>query len=298
MKDKWYLLLMDEKIKSISVKLKRFFNNSEIRPTEVYDKLRKIANTQKQYFELFTPESFLKLVIYEYSLVRTGDFAYGDSILKNLLFVDFFVTDLVDHREECGYCDGSGRVSCDYCDGDGYRTCNDCDGNGTIPCVDCEGSGNVENDEGESQTCDYCDGSGEVSCDTCDGDGRFSCNECSGESSVECNECYGDGEIEDGSIDYDHFFICTWDKEFKDLVEIRVKTDESIPINYYYDRYGMNSIILNQKTDNTFLKSFIDSDEMYILDATNDPKLKLDNQFKIVSLDAEAGKNMASIFQF
>lgn len=284
---------MNERLKIIATKLSKLFPSTRItNVSDVYTHLRTIAMKQEAYFSTIEPKDFLHLIFYIYSFLKTNNFDLANQMINNLVFAETFTTDLVDHSEECSTCDGRGEYTCDMCEGSGNEECSDCDGDGYQLCDECDGEGKVTDDEGETVECDNCDGKGRFDCDYCDGDGVMTCGECGGDGRVNCSECDGDGDIEDGTTDYTAFFLCTWNKDFQDLLEVRVNTEESIPYDYYDNNFANETLILKEYDSSIDFNSLVDSNEIYVIEVIEDPLLEYSGKFTVDETNSFSDRKM------
>lgn len=276
----------------IAQKLAGLFKKDLI-PQEIYSQLRNVWRKNKDYFQTLTPEDFIRIIFFIYSLNHTGNYDLGIKMINDLIFSFSFHSDLEDHSEECSSCDGSGTEECGDCDGSGNQSCRECDGEGELTCDVCDGSGKEECSEcggsgklEDGEICDDCGGTGDVKCDSCDGSGEMTCNECDGEGTEdcstcrgygknECEECYGDGNVEDGTQDYTIRFFCTWNKDLKDFIEINQRTENGMD-EVRYDEFSDQIIDFISHDGNDNLKNFIDSSEVYFFDFEDNPELTID----------------------
>ena len=82
-----------------------------------------------------------------------GVFVDGLEVMTKMEFYPY-----IDDREECGFCEGAGKVACDMCKGgfvalpNNDRTrCSWCDGTGSVPCGECDGEGKVAAEDAPSK---------------------------------------------------------------------------------------------------------------------------------------------------
>lgn len=86
---------------------------------------------------------------------------------------------VLNRREPCSVCQGSGQISCPDCRGAGATPCRTCHGTGLgAACADCGGAG--------WQPCPTCHGSGQT------GDDK-TCSDCQGRHERLCLKCHGEG---------------------------------------------------------------------------------------------------------
>lgn len=167
---------MNDKLKRLSKNVSELFPNNVRSPQQVFDVFNsEIYKSQQTYFNALGGDSIIKIVLYIFSLKKTGDFKMGDDMISKLSFASVFYTTGYYTTIECDFCDGRGIEGCGKCDGDGYQDCDGCggDGNGT---------------ETYGNTCSTCSGNGTETCDECNGDGELECNECDGDGEFESNE--------------------------------------------------------------------------------------------------------------
>ena len=271
---------MDEKIKKLASKIDGMFPSTDLSAQDIYTHLTSVMENQKDYFRHIKQPDIIKLVVYLYSLHKTGKYEFGDKILNNLSFLILLQKTDDNYEEECDECNGGGSVTCDNCDGDGRTECSECDGKGKVDCPDCDGSG--EDDEGNP--CPECQGGGKVECDYCDGDGEVSCNDCDGDGSETCRECKGNGEIETSDVYYNMYHVCSWDKTLNNLCEINVDTLNPVCNDDNIEDYHENMITLyedSQHTENETFDDDIDSSEFYCIEYSDEPLLQRHSNMKI-----------------
>jgi len=290
----------DNKLKSVAKKLEELIpeGNAQI----VYDKLREVMRSQKEYFETYSALSVLKLTLYIYSFKKTKNFDLADSIMNELFFASLFATENNLHKEtcddcdgggtyNCNDCDGTGNVTCNNCDGDGTETCETCDGNGTAECGTCGGSG--EDEEGETcdncsgegtEPCDDCGGEGKTSCYYCSGDGEVSCNNCSGYGSENCQNCDGIGEIETDKIEYDIYELCSWDNNLYNILETKLDKDEPAISDENLTKFNKSFIILNTVEEYDEFNIELEEDMYYCFGVNKIDEIDLDTDIKLMHL--------------
>lgn len=66
------------------------------------------------------------------------------------------------------------------------------------------------------------------------------------------------------------FFLCTWNKDFQDLLEVRVNTEESIPYDYYDNNFANETLILKEYDSSIDFNSLVDSNEIYVIEVIED----------------------------
>ena len=102
--------MKESKLKSIARDLYQDVKHSET-PSDVYVNVMEIVTQQKDYFvDYIGLENVLKIIIYCWSLIKSGDFALGEKILNEMLFVVFLDSDLEHPIMECDDCGNSGRI--------------------------------------------------------------------------------------------------------------------------------------------------------------------------------------------
>jgi len=252
---------MNEKIKSLSVKLEELFSEP-ITPQSIYHQMRDITKPQVEYFRRFGPENIIKLMFYVYSLKKTGGFKLGEKILNNLFFTHLFETDGEYAVHTCSQCHGDGETDCPYCD-EGKETCPTCEGTGEVDCPICDGN---------DPDCEECEGTGEVECPDCAGTGVVNCEYCNGSGTYECDNCDGLGETE-SNIEkiYDLTFLCSWNKDLK--YECELKVDTLSPIEN--DVSGNDYIILYKTQSNGPISSEVELGRYYCISYSDEPDLSL-----------------------
>jgi hypothetical protein len=253
----------DNKLKNVAKKLEGIIPDGSAQ--SVYDDLRQVMLSQKEYFETYSAFSILKLTIYIYSFKKTKNFDLANSIIDKLFFASLFATNNNIHKEECDSCDGGGYYNCDECDGTGNVECSSCDGNGTETCESCDGEGKLPSDDEDEtwEDCDECNGKGETSCYNCAGDGDVNCNNCDGNGSESCHNCDGIGEIETGNIEYDVYEICSWDENLYNILEIKLDNDEPAISDVNFTKFNKSVIILNQFEDDDEFNIELEEDVYY-----------------------------------
>jgi len=261
---------MDEKIKKTATKLQGLVKHYD-NPSEVYYDVRKIAETQSDYFQYLGPDNIIKLTLYIYSLKKTGDLKMGEKMVNNLSFVQLLTTDNEPTIKECESCGGSGMERCERCNGIGFIECPVCDGDGEVSCDWCDGD--------DSEECDECNGSEVMNCNRCDGRGDIECPSCRDGETV-CERCGGEGEIVDeNEVDYETHFIATWNKQIQDLCELHVKTLEPIMSLTQFLRLNDDYLELIRWNGSSDLN--VDKDQMYCTDYSNEPEIYLQKNMLI-----------------
>ena len=184
-----------EKLQRLAKNLSGLIDPKDLPLESLFFKLITIKGKYKDYFTglNFKVEDFVKLFFFTFSYLRTGKFDLGQKYLNNIFFVSFFIPSDEKFIDDCGNCDGEGRVDCTSCE-TGDVDCDECDGDGETSCPECDGDGRQMGD-GRWEACESCDGKGKISCSNCEGSGYVSCSECGGSGREDCFECDGSGEI-------------------------------------------------------------------------------------------------------
>ena len=262
---------MDEKIKKIASNLQDLVSHYD-NPGEVYYDIRKIAETQSDYFYYLGPDNIIKLTLYIYSLKKTGDLKLGEKMINNLSFVQLLTTENKSTIKECESCDGSGMESCEKCKGTGSIECPTCEGDGEVSCEWC--------DDYDGEECDECLGSETMNCSNCKGSGEVYCPSCRREGETVCETCGGEGEIEsEDEVSYEIYFIATWNKQIQDLCELRTETLEPVMSLTQFLRLSNDYLQLTRWDGSAELN--IDKDQMYCLDYSNEPEMHLQKNMLI-----------------
>jgi len=235
-----------QKLISVAEKLQGILGDFDS-PTDVLNHLRKLGTMQSEYLTLFGIKNLCKIIFIIYYKKNGLSNSKIEEIINSIYFTVLFTTEGNDYTESCDTCGGDGYITCGNCDSEGSLECDFCDGSGVVNCDDCDGTGEVE---GES--CDKCEGSGEVTCDECDGDGHYTCRRCGGDGSESCDDCDGDGGIETDDTEYSLVGLCFWDKEMKNILEIREKEVQPA-MEEISDKFWRNSIKLTYTEEHTEL---------------------------------------------
>ena len=263
---------MDEKIKKTATKLQGLVIHYDD-PGEVYYDVRKIAETQSDYFYYLGPDNIIKLALYIYSLKKTGDLKLGEKMINNLSFVQLLTTENKSTIKECESCDGSGMERCERCKGSGIIECPTCDGDGEVSCEYC-------NPEVYSYKCDECNGSETINCNSCEGSGDVDCPSCNRDGETVCETCGGEGEItSEDEVSYEIYFIATWNKQIQDLCELRAESLEPVMSLTQFLRLSNDYLQLTRWDGSAELN--IDKDQMYCLDYSNEPEMYLQKNMLI-----------------
>ena len=263
---------MDEKIKKTATKLQGLVKHYDGPPGEVYYDVRKIAETQSEYFFHLGADNIIKLTLYIYSLKKTGDLKLGEKMINNLSFIQLLTTENKSTIQECESCYGSGMERCERCKGSGLIECPKCDGDGEVSCDWC--------DENDDEECDECLGSETMNCSNCKGSGDVYCPSCRREGETVCETCGGEGEIVDeNEVDYEIYFIATWNKQIQDLCELRAKTLEPVMSLTQFLRSIDKFLELTRWKNSGPLK--VDKDQMYCIHYSNEPEMHLQKNMLI-----------------
>ena len=263
---------MDEKIKKTATKLQGLVKHYDGPPGEVYYDVRKIAETQSEYFFHLGADNIIKLTLYIYSLKKTGDLKLGEKMINNLSFIQLLTTENKSTIQECESCYGSGMERCERCKGSGLIECPKCDGDGEVSCDWC--------DENDDEECDECLGSETMNCSNCKGSGDVYCPSCRREGETVCETCGGEGEIVDeNEVDYEIYFIATWNKQIQDLCELRAKTLEPVMSLTQFLRSIDKFLELTRWKNSGPLK--VDKDQMYCIHYSNEPEMYLQKNMLI-----------------
>lgn len=268
---------MNEKLKKVANKISNIMPDVS-NPQETYHKFINIAKNQKVYFNHLSPENYLKVVFYIWSLKKTGDFILGDKLINNLHFANLFYTENEIHYDTCQECYGDGSNSCGECGGDGDIECHECGGSGEVDCDECGGSG--EDDEGDA--CRECQGGGKLTCGECAGNGTERCDNCGGTGSETCWDCGGTGEIETEKSKFKTMFICTWDDYIFQRCELTEDTYEPFLTENDFDEFRDDFILLSEIESNGELDSEVKPYTIYCMDLTDNPRMVLGNAMELL----------------
>lgn len=242
-----------------------------------------LVRSQWDYFSKLPPEDIIKLTIAIYSLKKTGELKFAEKILENLFFFTLLEVSSEKHRNTCYDCDGDGSIRCNECDGTGKVDCYNCT-NGKVNCDDCEGSGEVEKNENEYDTCTSCNGSGEENCDVCDGESQIECTNCYGDGTESCDSCGGTGDLEGDENEWEKKFICSWNQDLKNTLELKCETTENpFPDGFVnYDRFYNESILIVQQSGYSEFDGELEvDDETFCLGIEDAPEIVWENRKKI-----------------
>jgi hypothetical protein len=262
---------MDEKIKKTATKLQGLVKHYDD-PGEVYYDVRKIAESQSDYFQYLGPDNVIKLTLYIYSLKKTGDLKLGEKMINNLSFIQLLVTNNEPSIKECKSCDGSGMERCERCKGSGLIECPTCDGDGEVSCEWCDDYGMEE--------CEECNGSETMNCNSCAGSGEVYCPSCGGAEETVCETCGGEGDItSEDEVSYEIYFIATWNKQIQDFCELRAETLEPVMSLTQFTRLNDDYLELIRWNGSSELN--LDKDQMYCIDYSNEPEMYLQKNMLI-----------------
>lgn len=281
-----YLIDLDTIINIMSDKIKRLAKNlSDLIPEQeelqaTYDLLVQLMHKQKDYFIHKSPEDVIKLLFYIWSYHKTHSFELGDEMLNKLGFALVFYTEGNQHKEYCDDCGGDGDNQCEHCDGSGSMECDDCDGSGDKPCDECNGTGEIE-DDGEMVTCPDCKGDEVVVCDNCGGDGNVECDYCNYGRQT-CDTCDGNGEVETDDLDYNEYFIVTWNKMIKDRCEYTEGDTDITMSEYDFDKLRDRFVVLHFDPDRfAEFAEFVQENEVYCAYYDDNPKMQFTSDMKL-----------------
>jgi len=270
----------------MSDKLNRLAKNlSELIPEqeelqETYDLFVQLINKQKDYFSHKSPEDIIKLLFYIWSYHKTHSFELGEEMLNKLGFALLFYTEGEQHKDDCDDCGGNGDVPCDVCDGNGRMECDTCDGSGEEQCQYCDGNGEIE-DDGEMVKCDDCDGEGVLTCSDCAGDGTRECDNCNYGNQT-CDACDGNGEVETDALNYNEYFIVTWNKMIKDRCEYTEEDSDITMSEYDFDKLRDRFVVLHFDPDGfADFNDFVQENEVYCAYYDDNPKMQFTSDMKL-----------------
>jgi len=258
---------MNEKLKKLAKKMEGLL--SEVTsPQETLDKLIPIIFQQKEYFNHFSASDKIKLIFYIFSLKDTGSFELADKILDNLIFVHMLTSEGNYYVETCDSCGGNGAVHCVECNGSGEVACGECRGSGNEPCTYCHGDGLID-----GENCDNCGGTGDITCSNCGGGEVDSCEYCGGDGEAYCSECEGNGENITDELEYLIYYICTWNKQIKDICELTENTSDPAMSEFDFDRLRNEYVILSIEDGHAIFDSIFEENKMYCIGYSDDPQL-------------------------
>jgi hypothetical protein len=252
---------MNERIKKIANKLSENIRWKGINQI-YYDLFNRMLKTSMDYFNRFSANDMLKLVIYIYSIKNFNNTTVGDKIIETAWVGNYLRYEEDDFENEtCDNCAGDGDIRCDNCDRDGNEECRTCSGSGSVFCESCGGDG--EDDEGGE--CDECNGTGEFTCDQCEGAGLITCRSCGGDVYERCLECEGDGSIETEKLNYTKTSFMTWDPILIESFRNSYELDKPIFIDSNFEDYKDENklLILNEESDSGKFFDFVEPDYEY-----------------------------------
>jgi hypothetical protein len=254
-------------------------NFAALSPDEMaWEDLMDLRVRYRDYLGKRSPDFILNLFLMIMSLKKTGNFDFYESIRNDVFIVGFYLESGHYHEETCPDCDGDGYTKCSSCDGSGNEPCPQCEGEGTERCFECEGKGEID-----GGTCPECNGEGEIDCGECGGDSEVRCSDCDGNGNISCNDCDGNGEIEsDSSTDYETHIYLSWNKNLRDLAEIREGTEKPLSDDEYNRITNADSIMIGGFTGDGEKKDFVESDKYYVYFFDDD---SFDLAFKGVAKD-------------
>lgn len=275
------------KLRNLSKKLVGLVKSST--PTDIYDELVRIWRKQSDYFMLFDPSFLLKLVIYVYSFKKTSGFELSDNILKNMFFAHLLEPTGVKYEGSCDNCGGDGVIDCDECSRTGREPCRDCNGDGELKCGECEGFGEIEDPDEENYyiTCQECNGKGYVNCDRCEGDGEELCNNCGGNGYFDCDVCKGNGEVETDEDEFNLWFICSWNPELYNILEITENTDRPAFDIEDFDKGREDVLVLKMEREHIELEDFVIEEHYYCYSLKRNPKILRNLSGKLVANESD-----------
>lgn len=219
-----------------------------------------LRSRYRDYLRGKTPDFFLNLFLMIVSLKKTGNFDFYESIRNKLFLVGFYMDLGVYHTENCDSCGGDGYTECTNCSGSGKEECPQCSGEGEERCFECGGKGKVD-----GETCPECGGEREIECGECGGDKEIDCKECGGDGRITCEDCDGNGEVESDTLtDYETHIFVSWNKNLKDLSEIRVGTEDPITDREYNRLTSVDTFMIGGFMGNGEKLDFVQSEEYYV----------------------------------
>lgn len=274
--------VLNKRLERLSTILVEDLETQDIREIWSYV-MDSVVRNQWDYFSKLPPEDIIKLTIAIYSLKRTGELKFAEKILENLFFFTLLEVSSEKHRESCNQCGGDGSETCDECGGSGKVHCYNCT-NGNVDCNECGGSGEVEKNEDEYETCSSCNGSGEETCDVCDGESDIECSDCYGDGQQTCDECGGTGDLESNENEWEKKFICSWNQDLKNILELKCETTENpfpdgfVNNNKFYDE---SILIVTQSGYSEFDEDLEVDDETFCLGIEDAPEIVWQNAKKM-----------------
>ena len=253
-----------EKLQRLAKNLSGLIDPKDLPLESLFFKLITIKGKYKDYFTglNFNVEDFIKLFFFTFSYLRTGKFDLGQKYLNNIFFVSFFIPSDEKFIDECGNCDGGGRVDCSSCE-TGSVECDECDGDGETLCPECDGDGRQMGD-GQWEACDECDGDGKISCSNCDGSGSLSCGECGGSGRDDCFQCDGSGEMNTIENNFTVKTYLSWNPELKDVADYKIEDKSSIGPEEFDKLTDEKCILLSLEDGHGELRRFVDPERYYV----------------------------------
>ena len=253
-----------EKLQRLAKNLSGLIDPKDLPLESLFFKLITIKGKYKQYFEglNFKVEDFVKLFFFTFSYLRTGKFDLGQKYLNNVFFVSFFVPSDEKFIDDCGNCDGQGRVDCSSCE-TGSVECDECDGDGETLCPECDGDGRQMGDN-RWEDCESCDGTGKISCSNCDGSGSLSCGECGGSGRDDCFQCDGSGEMNTIENNFTVKTYLSWNPELKDIADYKIEDKSSIGPEEFDKLTDEKCILLSLEDGHGELRRFVDPERYYV----------------------------------
>lgn len=253
-----------EKLQRLAKNLSGLIDPKDLPLESLFFKLITIKGKYKDYFTVlnFKVEDFIKLFFFTFSYLRTGKFDLGQKYLNNIFFVSFFIPSDEKFIDECGNCDGGGRVDCSSCE-TGSVECDECDGDGETLCPECDGDGRQMGD-GQWEACDECDGDGKISCSNCDGSGSLSCGECGGSGRDDCFQCDGSGEMNTIENNFTVKTYLSWNPELKDIADYKIEDKSSIGPEEFDKLTDEKCILLSLEDGHGELRRFVDPERYYV----------------------------------
>jgi len=268
-----FFQLINEDSKSVVEKRKLYSIADKLRgvigefksPTEVFRLLRNLGPMQKEYLHHFGLTNVCKIILIIYFKERGLNELKINKILESIYFSILFFTEGETYEENCDNCGGDGYISCHNCDGEGTISCDECNGDGKVDCENCDGAGQIDGED-----CMDCSATGQVDCEECDGEGNGTCSRCDGRGDDVCDDCDGSGNYSTDETKYTLMGYCLWNKDVKNILEIREKQTEpaleDISKSFYQD-----SIQLIELEEHTELPEEVVSDVYYCAQVSNEP---------------------------
>jgi len=276
--------LQNPKLKKLAFLIADDMDDFKSNSTASFKNFGAYAREREDYFKKMNAIEFLLLFFMVWSIKTSGglEFFY-EQILNNIFFSTFFLPQNEHPETFCDRCSGDGREECNECDGQGMIECGDCDGKGTISCSECNGEKEVENDEGVMVQCEVCDGTGVEDCWECDGEGKVDCRDCDG-GSITCLDCDGNGNIEESDENiYSIIFVVSWNKELENFCKNNTNNLEGVEDGKFNQDYlDQDDVLELSSSDGSGeLESSEEVEKIYCMRITDEPVLKLNNNFTI-----------------